>query len=133
MNEVLIPILPFLIKEFSFPGAEAANPVDKLKSCLAGLCELVEKDSSLWPAAHDLIKGIEKVQHSPGKLASAMHAFGCYSCMTLMTKRVKPLRRRSQTSLGRQKPKLGRRRLLVGRQGKISESDHDNCQPEDRQ
>ncbi|XP_017548694.1 uncharacterized protein si:dkey-75a21.2 [Pygocentrus nattereri] len=115
-------------------GAEAANPVDKLKSSLAGLCELVEKDSSLWPAAHDLIKGIEKVQHSPAKLASAMHAFGCYSCMTLMTKRAKPLRRRTQTSsVARQKAKLGRHRLAAGRAGKTSGPDHENGQPEDRQ
>ncbi|XP_072527443.1 uncharacterized protein [Salminus brasiliensis] len=115
-------------------GAEADNPVDKLKSCFAGLCELIEKDSSLWPATHDLIKGIEKVQHNPGKLASAMHAFGCYSCLTLMTKRAKPLRRRGQTSsVGRQKPKLERRSLAVDRQGKVPGPDHENCQPEHRQ
>ncbi|XP_066509163.1 uncharacterized protein [Hoplias malabaricus] len=114
-------------------GAEAANPVDKLKSCLSGLCDLIEKDSSLWPAAHDLIRGIEKVQHSPSKLASAMHAFGCYSCMTLMTKRVKPLRKRSQTSSVAQKPKVGRRRLATATPDKTSVPDLENCQPEDRQ
>ncbi|XP_053469446.1 uncharacterized protein si:dkey-75a21.2 [Ictalurus furcatus] len=124
--------------------SEEDNPTDKLKSCLSDLCDIIEKQPSVWSATQDFIKGIERVQHNPVKLASAMHAFGRYSCL-LMKKRAKTMRRGSQcaglaitsqpTAVTRRKSKLGgRRRLTVGRQSKTTSGpDHEYSQPEKRQ
>lgn len=133
-----------LLKVPSCSVAEEDNPTDKLKSCLADLCDIIEKQPSMWSATQDFIKGIERVQHNPVKLASAMHAFGRYSCL-LMKKRAKAMRRGSQcaglaisaqsTSVTMRKAKLGgRRRLTVGRQSKTTSGpDHEYSQPEKRQ
>lgn len=133
-----------LTKLVSLSVSEEDNPTDKLKSCLSDLCDIIEKQPSVWSAAQDFIKGIERVQHNPVKLASAMHAFGRYSCL-LMKKRAKTMRRGSQcaglaitgqpTAVARRKAKLGgRQRLMVGRQSKTTSGpDHEYSQPEKRQ
>ncbi|KAI5097310.1 hypothetical protein C0J45_12619 [Silurus meridionalis] len=124
--------------------SEEDNPTDKLKSCLSDLCDIIEKQPGVWSATQDFINGIERVQHNPIKLASAMHAFGRYSCL-LMKKRAKTMRRGSQcagllvtaqsTPVARRRSTLGgRRRLTVGRQSKTTSGpDHEYSQPEKRQ
>lgn len=123
--------------------SEEENPVDKLKACLSELCDIVEREPSVWSATQDFIKGIERVQHNPVKLASAMHALGRYSCL-LMKKRAKTIRRgtqysglmlTSQPNAGsRRKPKLSiKRRIPVVRQSMtMSGPDHEYSQPEKR-
>lgn len=124
--------------------SEEESPIDKLKSCLSDLCDIVERQPSVWSATQDFIKGIERIQHNPVKLASAMHAFGRYSCL-LMKKRAKSLRKVSQIpgltltgqspSGSRRKSKLSvKRRLTMGRQSMtMSGPDHEYSQPENRQ
>lgn len=139
-----LKFLSLLLKAVSFLVSEEDNPTDKLKSCLSDLCDIIEKQPNVWSAAQDFIKGIERVQHNPVKLASAMHAFGRYSCL-LMKKKAKTMRRGSQcaglaitaqsTAGARRKPRLGgRQRLTVGRQSKTASGpDHEYSQPEKRQ
>ncbi|KAK2829475.1 hypothetical protein Q7C36_017465 [Tachysurus vachellii] len=123
--------------------SEVDNPTDKLKSCLSELCDYIEKQPSVWSATQDFINGIERLHHNPAKLASAMHAFGRYSCL-LMKKRAKTMRRGFQcaglaiatqpTAMRRKQKPGGRRRLTVGRQGNATSGlDHEYSQPEKRQ